>query len=413
MERLSFLEILIYLFCRVFGVAPSKPGSVVVCKRSLVSELPEDLQSSTAASVVGRLAFISSIVSKTISSATVKAPRVLIHAGLSSPAAIATYAYLKSKSLDVMVTATDPSLACINAQVYSSNECDIWSFRAREWASKGVDVVFNFDTEAKVAKESVQILSSRGTLVQVGCDLPRQLRRGQKYVSVDYASLLEDEEMVQSALEVFSSGIAPAVDTYELQDLAVAHEKASERTTHDRAVLLDLRNVDPKLSITRGGVIRGTSAFDPRASYVIIGGIGGLGASIARCLVENGARHVVLTSRSGANVCAPSRHELSSRTHIFGMQSFTAGRLMREKKILNYLSETPGVTIDLEAVDCLDADKTKALFANSPRRIAGVFYVAVRLNDQLFTNLTTEEDWKTGKFTLRYHLIALVLMLPF
>lgn len=98
---------------------------------------------------------------------------------------------------------------------------------------------------------------------------------------------------------------------------------------------------------------------------------------------------------------------------MLGLQSFQAGRLMREKKILNYLSETPGVTIDLEAIDCLDAAKTKALFANSPRRIAGVFYVAVRLNDQLFTNLTTEEDWKTGEFALLGHPITFILIPPF
>nr|ART89046.1 polyene polyketide synthase 1 [Agaricomycetes sp.] len=361
---------------RIFGVASSKAGSVVVCKRSLVAPIPEDMHASTAAAIVGRLSFVSSVVSKTLASAASKTPRVLVHAGSASPAAIATFIYLRARSLDVMVTATDPSLPGIDTHVYNSNNCDIWSFQVREWATKGVDIILNFDTDARVAKESIGLLSNRGILVQVGGDLPPRLRRGQQYISVDYAGLLEDEEMVESAIDFFSSALVPALKSFKLQHFAAAYEKAQERTSYGYAVLVDMRNPDPKLSVTRGGVIRGTSAFDPRAAYVIVGGIGGLGASIARCLVENGARHIVLTSRSGA-------------------ASFRPGHLMREKKILNSLRETHGVTIDLEAVDCLDTEKTKALFSHSPRRVAGVFYVAVRLNDQLFTNLRTEEDWKT------------------
>jgi fatty acid synthase len=67
------------------------------------------------------------------------------------------------------------------------------------------------------------------------------------------------------------------------------------------------------------------------------------------------------------------------------------------------LRTIPGVTISLAAVDCLDTVKTKELFANLEYPVAGVFYLAVRLNDQLFTNLTTEEDWKTGTCSENEH----------
>ncbi|EEC00013.1 hypothetical protein MPER_00150, partial [Moniliophthora perniciosa FA553] len=66
--------------------------------------------------------------------------------------------------------------------------------------------------------------------------------------------------------------------------------------------------------------------------------------------------------------------------------------LAREKKLIDFLRQKPGVTIDLIAVDCLDAVKTRKLFAALPN-VAGVFYVAVRLNDSLFLNLTTKEEW--------------------
>jgi fatty acid synthase len=62
------------------------------------------------------------------------------------------------------------------------------------------------------------------------------------------------------------------------------------------------------------------------------------------------------------------------------------------------LRETPGVTVDLAAVDCLDVSGTTKLFANLTHPVSGVFYIPVRLNDQLFTNLKTEEDWKMGEY---------------
>jgi fatty acid synthase len=37
----------------------------------------------------------------------------------------------------------------------------------------------------------------------------------------------------------------------------------------------------------------------PRRSYVIVGGLGGFGLELAQWLVDRGARHLVLTSRSG------------------------------------------------------------------------------------------------------------------
>jgi hypothetical protein len=58
------------------------------------------------------------------------------------------------------------------------------------------------------------------------------------------------------------------------------------------------------------------------------------------------------------------------------------------------LREIFGVTLDLAAVDCLDAPGTMKLFANLTHPVSGVFYIPVRLNDQLFTNLKTKEDWK-------------------
>lgn len=43
-----------------------------------------------------------------------------------------------------------------------------------------------------------------------------------------------------------------------------------------------------------------TYTFDPDATYVISGGLGGIGQSIAKLFVKQGARNLILLSRSGA-----------------------------------------------------------------------------------------------------------------
>ncbi|KAI0383339.1 putative polyketide synthase [Hypomontagnella monticulosa] len=51
-----------------------------------------------------------------------------------------------------------------------------------------------------------------------------------------------------------------------------------------------------------------TYMMDSRATYVIAGGLGGLGRSVARWLVDRGARYLILLSRSGPRT--PEAHEL-------------------------------------------------------------------------------------------------------
>ena len=39
--------------------------------------------------------------------------------------------------------------------------------------------------------------------------------------------------------------------------------------------------------------------FDPQVSYLLVGGFGGIGSSLAVWMAENGARHLCIMSRSG------------------------------------------------------------------------------------------------------------------
>ncbi|KAF9237185.1 polyketide synthase [Melanogaster broomeanus] len=342
---------------RVFGATNSPQGNVIICNRAKLAVVPDDMDTTLAAALVGRLVFLSLAVVDVVRASSKKA-KVLLHAGQCTPAAIATYAFLHATGFEVAVSVSDPSTphSALGANPpFISSRYHTWTSYLRTWAPCGVDIVFNFDEDKNVAKQTMELLSPRGKFVQIGGESPCSLPSGRHYVSIDYDTIAAEDNCLDRTLDIFVpaviAALSPSLDIYDLSQLAAAEAQSRLPSTGNRTVLIYLQAMDPHLPILRGGVLGGTPAFNPRASYVVIGGIGGLGLNIARCLVDNGAKHVILTSRSGESAFAPHKLE-------------------REKKLLRYLRSIEGVTIDLRAVDVLDGEKTKDLFSNLEHPVA-------------------------------------------
>ncbi|KAI8803849.1 polyketide synthase [Cladochytrium replicatum] len=110
--------------------------------------------------------------------------------------------------------------------------------------------------------------------------------------------------------------------------------------------------------------------FDPRKSYVLVGGCGGLGPRVALWMAQNGAKNIILTSRRGV---LDSSGELLMRAtkHIGG----------------------PDLNVDILAADASDevAMRTVIQKANSRGLIGGVMLMTVVLADDLFVNMTASK----------------------
>lgn len=65
-------------------------------------------------------------------------------------------------------------------------------------------------------------------------------------------------------------------------------------------------------------VLKTRYQFDPNASYLISGGLGGLGRSIARWMASRGARYLILLSRSGLD--APASQTLANELNEMGVK---------------------------------------------------------------------------------------------
>jgi hypothetical protein len=263
---------------RVFGVVLAQ-GSVIVCHRSKVALIPESMNTALAAASVGQFVFVSSVVVDFMKTAFPKTTKILLHAGRCSPAAIATYNFLKVNDFDTMVTVGDQLLSRIVLGVsyrflpFSSNKFLAWRSGARSWAPNGINIVFNFDHDPNVAEESISLLSTKGKFIQVGGDIPHKLPRGYNFISIDYEDIVKESmtcaiDVVASAM---SSCLAPPLEIYSISQLSSANSRARSSVQADVTVLLNLHGIDPQLPVLRGGIIRDTPVFDPRASSVALG----------------------------------------------------------------------------------------------------------------------------------------------
>lgn len=112
--------------------------------------------------------------------------------------------------------------------------------------------------------------------------------------------------------------------------------------------------------------------FSENSSYVIAGGLGGLGRSAARWMASRGARNLILLSRSGA----------------------------RSEAAVALIEELNGMGVHVEASPCdvTDADLLSTVLARCAETIPpirGCIQASVQLRDSIIENMTLE-DWKLG-----------------
>ncbi|TBU55410.1 polyketide synthase [Dichomitus squalens] len=111
--------------------------------------------------------------------------------------------------------------------------------------------------------------------------------------------------------------------------------------------------------------------FDPKKSYLLIGGIGSLGLYTALWMYQHGARHLILTSRSGPSTLDRAGDWVSQR-------------------VLRHLRELSDLTLQTPAVDATSVKDMAALLRRMPAPLGGCMLMAALLNDRSFSSHTQE-----------------------
>jgi NADPH:quinone reductase-like Zn-dependent oxidoreductase/acyl carrier protein len=238
---------------------------------------------------------------------------------------------------------------------------------------RGVDVVLN-SLPGEYITRSLSILAAYGRFVEIGkTDIYQNkplglfpFRNNLSYFALDLERVCRERpalvrSMLLELMAMFHQGSLKPLphNIFPVEDAANAFRYMARRKNIGK-VVLSFSSGESKNRVNRSTAPRAD------ATYLITGGHGGLGLAVARWLVEKGARHLVLLSRSGSS---PASEEVSVDLMAKGASVATIqADISNETDLARALSEIRGTMPPLR----------------------GVIHAAGVLDDRLFLNLDAD-----------------------
>ncbi|MEH1901397.1 MAG: SDR family NAD(P)-dependent oxidoreductase [Nostoc sp.] len=229
--------------------------------------------------------------------------RVLIHAatGGVGQAAIQT---AQQAGAEVLATASPEKWDVLKSlgvkYMMNSRNLDFADQVMEFTQGKGVDIVLNSLTSLGFIEKSLSVLQSKGRFVEISKrnawkpEAVAEVRPDVAYFPVDLMQLVEEQPklaqgILQKLMQQFEQGkLKPLPHTvFPLTDAIAAFRYMQQAKHTGKIVISQFSNTSPSLQLNE------------RGTYLITGGLGGLGLLVARWLVEKGAKHLVLVGRQG------------------------------------------------------------------------------------------------------------------
>ncbi len=300
----------------VIAVAEHAFASHVITSSELVVRKPARLTWEQAAGVAG--CFMTAYAALCQAGRLGAGERVLIHSAAGGTG-LAALRLAQRVGAEVFATAGSEQkreyLRALGVRhVMDSRSLDFVAQTLRDSAGQGVDVVLNALTDTAMIK-SLELLAPFGRFLEIGkkeifenSRLPlAPFKRGLSYVAIDIATLTAERPAAAGALlrEVVSLFEEESFEPLPTTSFPISRVSDAFRfmanAQHIGKIVLNVR--DPEARLRRPST---ASALSSEASYLITGGLGGLGLAAARWLVRRGARHLVLVGRRQPSASAES-----------------------------------------------------------------------------------------------------------
>nr|WP_189061090.1 type I polyketide synthase [Longimycelium tulufanense] len=346
---------------RVFGLLTGGFAPVTITDRRLLAPMPPQWTFAQAAAVP--VVYLTAYYGLVDLGRVAPGDKVLVHAATGG-VGLAALQLVRHLGGEVFATAS-PGKWDVLRQCGIDDD-HIASSRTLEFVDKfrvtsgghGVDLVLN-SLAMEFLDGSLRLLASSGArFVEMGKrDLrdPAQLAAeyGTEYHPFELMDANPDriQEMLLMVLELFRNGVLtlPPITTWDVRRAPEAFRYLSQA-----------RHV--------GKLVLTIPTPSEHGTVIVTGGTGGLGALVARYLVETrGVRNLLLVSRRGLN--APAAAEL--RAELAGL----------------------GANVDIVACDVANRAALVRVLADIPadRPLTGVIHTAGVLDDAVVTNLTAEQ----------------------
>lgn len=369
-------------------------ATFVTCDARLATKLPEGMTDAQAAAVTTAHA---TAWHGLVDLARVRAgDKVLIHSGTGGVGQ-AAIAIARAAGAEIFATAGSEQRRQLLrdmgiAHVYDSRSVEFADQIRRDTDGYGVDVVLNSVTGA-AQLAGLNLLALGGRFVEIGKrdiygDTRLGLfpfRRNLAFWGVDLGLMSvshprEVSEILGTVYKLIAEGRLPMPESthYPLAD-AVTAVRAMSAAEHTGKLILDI----PRAGCSRVVLPpEQAPAFRSDGSYVITGGMGGLGLFLAGKMAAAGARRIVLNSRS-----EPAAKTLEALERIRSI----------------------GAEVLVERGDIAQPDTARRLLAAATATglpLRGVLHAAAVVEDATLTNITDEiidRDW-AAKVSGAWHL---------
>ncbi len=303
----------------VLALAPGSLGRFVAADARLVLPRPAALALADAAAIP--VVFATAWQALVRTARLEAGERVLVHAGAGG-VGLAAIQIARRLGAEVHATAGSPAkrelLRTMGVEhVFDSRSLSFVEDVREATGGRGVDVVLN-SLAGEFATASLELLAEGGRFVEIGKrdafegrGVPlRPFLRNLSYSLVDLAGMSRTRPAAVRALLV---EVLDAFARGELEPIArtvVPIDRAAD-AFHDMAQARHVGKLVIDLAPAASTPVR-TSGLDlaPDRTWLVTGGLGGIGLALARRLVERGARHLALAGRSAPD--EPARRAIAA-----------------------------------------------------------------------------------------------------
>jgi acyl transferase domain-containing protein/acyl carrier protein len=349
---------------RVMGIAWGSFATHVVTSAALITAIPDGLDMESAATIPN--AFLTAHYCLIRTARLAEGERLLIHSGAGGVGMAAIQIALDAGAEVFTTAGSDEKRAYLRSlgvqHVLDSRSLDFSRQIVELTSGRGVDVVLNA-LSGEFIGASFAALAERGRFVEIGKiglwsdEQVEALDKNIEYSIIDLADVINDTpriigEELDRIHDLVSAGrIRPLPHRVFAFDEAQAAFRYMAQARHTGRVIL---------RIGTDTAIRGD------ATYLVTGGLGGIGIHVARWLAEKGARHLVLLGRSTPSV--------EARSAIDEIRSL-------------------GATVVMSATDVSQRDQVAAvlgMIADTMPPLRGIMHAAGVVDDGMLLHQTWE-----------------------
>ncbi|KAF4462939.1 type I polyketide synthase [Fusarium albosuccineum] len=299
-----------------FSTGHGRLGHKVRQHYTSMAKIPDDMSFETGASIP--IAFFTAYYSVLEKARLEKDERILIH---SAAGGVGQAAIMLAQSVgaEVFVTAGSHEKRDFLRNVYGIQEDHVFSSRDVSFvagvraATKGygVDVVLNTLT-GELLHASCEVMAPLGHLVDIGKhDIERNKRmemkafdKAKSFIAVDIAKVAELQNRVvrrtlRKCIDLLEAKLVHLVQplhVYPISEVARAFQAVQEGK-HIGKILVST-GAEDVVSVLP---VKKAVKLQPDVSYLIAGGLGGIGRSLVRWFVTHGAKNILILSRSAAS----------------------------------------------------------------------------------------------------------------